>query len=45
MSILGIPDFWIWSAYLGCFLTVAFCVAYGVMKGAGRDTEDEEDEC
>ena len=29
---LGIPDFWVWSAYVFCLLSVVLCVVYGVVN-------------
>ena len=44
MSVLGIADPWIWLSYVGCFLCVAFCVAYGLIQGRkGAGEEDEQD--
>ncbi len=44
MSVLGIADPWIWLSYVGCFLCVAFCVAYGLIQGRkGAEEEDEQD--
>ncbi len=28
---LGIQDFWIWSAYLLCILSTVLCVVYGAI--------------
>ena len=42
MTLLGIPDPWIWMAYIGCIVCVVFCCIYGYMKG-GSAEEDEED--
>ncbi|MDY0293914.1 MAG: hypothetical protein RBQ77_05055 [Candidatus Methanomethylophilaceae archaeon] len=41
MTLLGIPDPWIWIAYLASFATVIFCCVYGWRKG---NVEDETDE-
>lgn len=30
--VLGIPDAWIWGAYLLCILCTAICVIYGLMN-------------
>jgi len=41
--VLGIPDFWIWSAYLLCVLSAAACVIYGVVNwNRGLDKEPEQ---
>lgn len=40
MSLFGIPDPWIWMAYVGCFACVAFCAVWYWLK---KD-EVEEDE-
>lgn len=39
---LGLTDPWIWSAYLGCFAAVAFCIVFGYVKG--RATEEADDD-
>lgn len=36
----GIPDFWIWSAYLLCILSAAACVVYGLYNW-NKDGDDE----
>lgn len=37
---LGIPDFWIWSAYILCILSAAVCVIYGLYNwNKGGDNE------
>ena len=41
MTLLGIPDPWIWMAYVGCFVSVAFCCIYGYFKG--KSEGDDED--
>jgi hypothetical protein len=28
----GIPDFWIWSAYLLCILSALLCIIYGLVN-------------
>jgi hypothetical protein len=28
----GLPDFWIWSAYLLCILSAAACIIYGFIN-------------
>ncbi|MDD2534620.1 MAG: hypothetical protein PHC86_07970 [Eubacteriales bacterium] len=38
--VLGIPDFWIWSAFLLSILSAVACVVYGVMNwNKGADAE------
>ena len=37
---LGIPDFWIWGAYLLCLLSMVACVVYGMVNW-NRGGEDE----
>lgn len=29
---LGIDDFWVWSAYVLCLLSTVLCVAYGLLN-------------
>ncbi len=29
---LGISDFWVWSAYLLCILSTIVCIGYGIMN-------------
>lgn len=44
---LGIPDFWIWSAYLLCILSTAACIVYGVVnwnKGADNEKQQIQEE-
>lgn len=44
---LGIPDVWIWSAYLLCLLSAAACVVYGLThwnKGAENEQQQIEEE-
>ena len=43
---LGIPDFWIWSAYVLCILSAAACVIYGALnwnKGAEDEVQQFEE--
>ena len=45
---IGIPDFWVYGAYLLCILSAAACAAYGLInwnKGAENELQqlDEED--
>lgn len=37
---LGIPDFWIYSAYILCLLSTVLCVVYGA-RNWNRGAEDE----
>lgn len=37
---LGIPDFWVWSAYLLCIASTLLCVVYGV-RNWNKGAEDE----
>lgn len=38
--VLGIPDFWIWSAYLLCIGSAVACVVYGAINwNRGSDNE------
>jgi hypothetical protein len=42
---LGIDDFWVWSAYLLCILSTLLCIVYGAVtwnKG-GDDVASNED--
>lgn len=32
MMVLGIPDFWIWSAYLLCIGSSLLCVVYSLVN-------------
>ncbi len=42
---LGIEDFWIWSAYLGCILSTLVCVVYGVITwNKGGDESPKPDD-
>ncbi|MDI9618977.1 symporter small accessory protein [Methanothermobacter sp.] len=41
--VLGIPDPWVWSAYLLCILVTVFCVLYGIVNW-NRGGEDEEEQ-
>lgn len=39
---LGINDFWIWSAYLLCFVAAGGCILYGILNwNKGMDEEPE----
>lgn len=40
---LGIPDFWIWSAYILCILSAIGCVVYGLVNwNKGGDNEQKQ---
>lgn len=40
---LGIPDFWIWSAYILCIISAAVCVLYGALNwNKGRENEMQQ---
>jgi len=41
----GIPDFWIWSAYLLCILSAILCVVYGAImwNKDGETVPSQED--
>jgi hypothetical protein len=44
---LGIPDFWIWSAYLLCILSTILCVVYGLLnwnKGGTSEVQQVQEE-
>ena len=43
MSFFGLTDPWIVCGYVGCFLCVAICIAYGFIKGNNTEEEAEED--
>jgi len=41
--VLGIPDFWIWSAFLLCIGSALACVVYGAINwNKGTDNEDKQ---
>ena len=41
--VLGIPDFWIWSAFLLCIGSAVACVVYGIVNwNKGTDNEDNQ---
>ena len=42
MDFFGLTDPWIIGGYVGSFLCVAFCIAYGVLKGRGEEDENDE---
>ena len=44
---LGIPDFWIYSAYILCLLSTLVCVVYGAMnwnRGAADEARQIDEE-
>ncbi|MDD3959564.1 MAG: hypothetical protein GX099_04680 [Clostridiaceae bacterium] len=44
--VLGIPDFWIWSVFVLCFLSTALCVVYGLInwnKGGEEEPKQIEE--
>ncbi len=32
MEVLGMPDPWVWSAYISCILITIVCIAYGLIN-------------
>ena len=45
--VLGIPDFWIWSAFILCIASTALCILYGIInwnKGADNEPRQIEEE-
>ena len=45
--VLGIPDFWIWSAFILCIASAALCILYGAVnwnKGADNEIHQIEEE-
>jgi len=44
MSILGLTDPWVVAAYVGCILSVAFCICYSIKKGREPDDGDDLDD-
>ncbi len=44
MGFLGIPDPWIWMAYIMCFASTALCVIYGILNWNAGDEEESEPE-
>lgn len=45
--VLGIPDFWIWSAFLLCLGSALACVVYGIInwnRGADDESHQIEEE-
>ncbi len=43
MEVLGIPDPWVWGAYILCILAVIICVIYGIINW-NKGGEDEEEQ-
>jgi hypothetical protein len=44
LALLGIPDPWVWLAYVLSMLSAALCVAYGLRNwNQGDDSEQIED--
>ncbi|MEW6010200.1 MAG: hypothetical protein CIT03_08810 [Methanobacterium sp.] len=43
MEVLGIPDPWVWGAYILCILAVIICVIYGILNW-NKGGEDEEEQ-
>lgn len=44
---LGIKDFWIWSAYILCLLSTVACVVYGLVnwnKGGENESLEIQEE-
>lgn len=44
---LGIPDFWIWSAYILCIASAVLCVVYGLRnwnKGGDDELQQVQEE-
>lgn len=45
--VLGIPDGWIWVAYILCIISAIICVVYGIAnwnKGAENETAQVQEE-
>jgi hypothetical protein len=45
--VLGIPDFWIWSAFLLCIASTLLCVVYGLInwnKGSNIEKNQIDEE-
>jgi hypothetical protein len=43
IMVLGIPDFWIWSAYLLCIISTLIGVIYGIVNwNKGGDDESKQ---
>ena len=45
--VLGIPDFWIWSAFLLCIASALACVIYGLInwnKGSNIEKNQIDEE-
>lgn len=43
VEVLGIPDPWVWGAYILCILAVIICVIYGILNW-NKGGEDEEEQ-
>lgn len=39
MGVLGIPDPWVWVAYILCFASAGLCAIYGILNW---NTEEED---
>lgn len=47
MEVLGIPDPWVWGAYILSILAMLLCVVYGILnwnKGGEDEKEQIEEE-
>lgn len=43
MEVLGIPDPWVWGAYILCILAMLLCVVYGALNwNKGGDDEEAQ---
>ena len=42
-SVLGIPDPWIWTAYVLCLAAAALCVVHALLRGGERDADPAAD--
>lgn len=40
----GIPDPWVWLAYVLCLLSTALCVAWGIARWNRDDAQEESPE-
>jgi hypothetical protein len=38
-DVIGIPDPWIWMAYLLCLAATALCVIFAAVRGRKREAE------
>jgi len=42
--VLGIPDPWVWGAYMACIVSAVLCVVWGLVKwNSDADEIKEED--